>query len=124
MVKKNRIPAKYQIWIVARQRHKLSNLQIQMVRELGMNPKGFGKLDNHHQESWKLPLGQFIEECYLKRFGKYPDKVLSIEQRVKLDNQKKAARKRAKAMRRATEATPQTGDDSGALAFSTPDLLE
>ena len=31
-----------------------------------MNPKKFGKLDNHDQEPWKLPLGQFVEECYRK----------------------------------------------------------
>jgi len=40
-----------------------------MARELGLNPKKLGSLDNHHQEPWKLPLGQFIEELYAKRFG-------------------------------------------------------
>ncbi|PYP93746.1 MAG: hypothetical protein DMG65_00175 [Candidatus Angelobacter sp. Gp1-AA117] len=29
-----------------------------------------GKIDNHKQESWKLPLPQFIEELYFKRFGR------------------------------------------------------
>ena len=41
-----------------------------MARELGMNPAKLGKLDNHRQEPWKLPLPQFIEELYLKRFRK------------------------------------------------------
>ena len=104
MAKKNRVPAKYRVWIDARKRHKLTNAQIQMARELGMNPKKFGKLDNQRQEQWKLPLGQFIEECYLKRFGKLPSEVLSIEQRIKLEEKKKAARREAKRLRRESEA--------------------
>lgn len=36
-----------QPWIDARRRHKLSHAQVQMARELGMNPAKLGKLDNH-----------------------------------------------------------------------------
>ena len=104
MAKKTRVPVKYQVWIDARKRHKLTHAQIQMARELGMNPKNFGKLDNHRQEQWKLSLGQFIEKCYLKRFGKLPSEVLSIEQRIKLEEKKKAARREAKRLRRESEA--------------------
>ena len=51
-----------------------------MARELGLNPKKLGKLDNHRQEPWKLPLPAFIEQLYRKRFGKdRPDVVLSLE---------------------------------------------
>jgi hypothetical protein len=32
----------------------LSDTQIQMARELGMNPEKLGKLDNHDQEPWKI----------------------------------------------------------------------
>ena len=39
-----------------------------MARELGLNPKKFGGLANHRQEPWKLPLPEFIAECYRKRF--------------------------------------------------------
>lgn len=54
-----------------------------MARELGLNPKKFGKLANHRQEPWKAPLPKFIEELYFKRFGKaQPDRVLSIEERA------------------------------------------
>ncbi len=67
---KKRIADKCQIWIDARKRHHLSHTQIQMARELGMNPKKFGKLGNHKQERWKLPLPQFIEHLYFKHFGK------------------------------------------------------
>lgn len=74
-----------------------------MARELGMNPAKLGKLDNHKQEPWKLPLPQFIEELYFKHFGKTaPDAVMSIEDRVRLDHEKKQAKKVAKE-KRATE---------------------
>jgi hypothetical protein len=86
-----------QAWIDARKRHHLTHAQIQMVRELGMNPAKLGKLDNHDQEPWKLPLPQFIEEIYFKRFGKsVPDTVLPIEERVRRDLEKKQARRAAR----------------------------
>ena len=50
MTKKKRIPDKYQIWIEARRRYDLSDVHIQMARELGMNPKKFGKIANEKQE--------------------------------------------------------------------------
>ena len=63
-----------QAWIDARKRYRLSHAQVQMARELGMNPKKLGKLDNHNQEPWKMPLRQYIEHLYFKRFGnKLPD---------------------------------------------------
>jgi len=94
-----------QSWIDARKRHHLSHAHVQMARELGMNPAKLGKLDNHKQEPWKLPLQQFIEELYFKRFGKTaPDAVVSIEERARIEQQKKEARRAAK-QQRATETT-------------------
>ena len=96
-----RIPGKLQAWIEARRRHGLSHAQVQMARELGMNPNKFGKLDNADQEPWKLPLPAFIEHLYRKRFNKdRPDVVLSIEERARLEEQKKAAKREAKRQRR------------------------
>lgn len=60
---KKKVPDKYRIWINARKEFH-SHAQVQMARELGMNPKKFGKLANHKQEPWKLPLGEFIEKLY------------------------------------------------------------
>lgn len=58
-----------------------------------MNPAKLGKLDNHRQEPWKLPLLQFIEELYFKRFGKTaPARVVPIKGRARLEQQKKDAR--------------------------------
>lgn len=45
-----------QEWVAARNRHHLSHAHVQMARELGMNPKSLGSLDNHRQEPWKAPL--------------------------------------------------------------------
>lgn len=82
--KKSFIPPKLHPWIEARRKYRLTHAQVQMARELGMNPKKFGGLANHRQETWKLPLPEFIEECYQKRFGKsQPDDMRSIEERVK-----------------------------------------
>src|SRR5436305_11609523 len=102
------IPQKLQPWVEARKRHHLSHAHVQMARELGMNPRKLGKLDNHKQEPWKLPLPQFIEELYLKRFGRdAPEEVVSIEEKVRRMAEKKAKRKAEKAARRATGNSPE-----------------
>jgi hypothetical protein len=98
-----RISARLQVWIDARKRHHLSHAHVQMARELGMNPAKLGKLDNHKQESWKLPLPQFIEHLYEKSFGKpRPDVVLSIEEMAQREEEKKAKKREAKRLRTGT----------------------
>ncbi len=57
-------------WMTAKRKYRLTDVQIQMARELGMNPRKFGSLANHRQETWKAPLADFIEELYFKRFKK------------------------------------------------------
>ncbi len=91
---KQRIPAKLQVWIDARQRYHLTHIQIQMARELGLNPKKFGGYANDRQETWKRPLGEYIEHLYFKRFGKAePDRVLSIEEHAAGAERKQAEKK-------------------------------
>jgi hypothetical protein len=76
---KQKIPQKLIPWLEAKKRHHLSDMHVQMARELGMNPKKLGKLDNHKQEPWKLPLPQFIEKCYLRSFKRpRPEKIVSL----------------------------------------------
>jgi hypothetical protein len=88
---KPRIPEDLQRWIEARKRFHLSHAQVQMARELGMNPRKLGGLANHKQEPWKAPLPVFIEQIYRKRFGKsQPDRVISIEDRAREIAAKKA----------------------------------
>jgi hypothetical protein len=94
MAQKIIIPEKYRAWIEAQRRYHLSDAQVQMARELGLNPHKFGKLANEKQEPWKKPLPEFIEEIYYKRFGrKQPEVVRSIEQMVQDQREKKAERK-------------------------------
>ncbi len=96
MAKKKKPSPKLQVWIDARKRHRLSHVQVQMARELGMNPKKLGQLDNHDQEPWKMPLPQYIESLYLERFDKErPNVVLSIEKKIRLDEAKETRRRGA-----------------------------
>ena len=101
MPKKDFIPNKLRPWVEARKKYRLSHAQIQMARELGLNPKKFGNLSNAKQQPWKLPLPEFIEEIYFKHFKKrVPDNVKSIEQMVKDKERKKAESKVSKGIAR------------------------
>src|SRR5262244_1438519 len=101
--KKSFVPANLQLWIEARRKFRLSHAHVQMAFELGLNPKKLGKLDNHHQQPWKLPLPDFIVKLYRKRCGKErPDTVRSIEEMAAAKRAKALAKKARKAMRRQT----------------------
>src|SRR6266508_4852398 len=107
MAKKKKVPDKLQIWIDARKQYRLSHAQVQMARELRMNPRKFGGIANYQQEPWKEPLPQFIERLYLKRFGKTaPDRVISIEEHL-AEDQKKKLEKRARKQAEASTASDQ-----------------
>ena len=113
MKKKPKPDQKLQAWIDARKRRHLSHAQVQMARELGMNPKTLGKIDNHGQEPWKMPLKDFIEHLYFKRFGKtHPEVVMSIEDKIRLDAEKKARKREQKLERRVNGAVkPLSADE-------------
>jgi hypothetical protein len=98
-----RIPADLQLWIDARKRFHLSDAHVQMAREIGLNPRKLGKLANHKQEPWKLPLPQFIAHLYFKHFGKErPDNVISIEARARQIAARRTARRAAKLERKSS----------------------
>ena len=59
-------------WTNAKKICRLTARQVEMARALGMNPKKLPGLRPSPQEKWKLPVGEFIEECYGKRFGGNP----------------------------------------------------
>lgn len=91
-----KVPPKLQPWFDARQRFKLTHAEVQMARELGMNPKNFASLANTQQEPWKAPLRQFIANCYRKSFGREtPQVVRSLEEMITAE-QDRRARKLAK----------------------------
>ena len=98
------IPANLQPWIDARRKFHLSHAHVQMARELGMNPKKLGKLDNHDQEPWKLRLPEFIVRLYAKRFGKErPDAVRTIEEMAAARAARKQAKEAANDVKRMTQ---------------------
>lgn len=111
MAKKTKKPnQKMQAWIDARKRRHLSHAQVQMARELGMNPKKLGKKDNHDQEPWKMPLVDYIEYLYFKRFGRErPEAVRSIEEKIRHDEAKKDRRREAKLRKRQAGAVDESG---------------
>ena len=97
MPKKSFIPNKLKPWIEARKKYHLSHAQIQMARELGLNPKKFGSMANNKQEPWKAPLPEYIEYLYEKRFSKpMPKHVKSLEVMDAEKRKKKAERKAKK----------------------------
>ena len=85
-------------WMVAQKRHRLSDKQVQMARELGLNPDKLGKIDNHRQESWKAPLPQFIESIYFKRFKPLKQIMAEMEAKKKLQKEKKEERRKQRAL--------------------------
>mgnify|MGYP000387661146 CR=1 FL=1 len=102
-----KLPQKYQDWVDARARFKLSHAQVQMARELGMNPKSLGKIADHDQQPWKAPLPQFIANLYLKRFDReQPEVVQSIEERVQAEAARKALRREARSLSRSLAESP------------------
>jgi len=112
---KEHIPEKLKVWIEARKRFHLSHAQVQMARELGLNPKKFGKLANHKQEPWKMPLPLFIEHLYRKQFGRErPAVVTSIEEKARDERRKKLARKEAR------RAAAVNGTSKAALPAASP----
>ena len=109
-MQKKRIPDHLQIWIDARKNFRLSHAQVQMARELGLNPKKFGKLANHKQEPWKVPLPQYIEHLYRKHLKKdRPETVITIEEKVESEHRKKLE-KRAKKQAAAAQAGQTSGE--------------
>ena len=98
-MKHKKLPEKLQAWVDVRKTYHLSHLQIQMARELGLNPKKFSGLANTKQASWKEPLPVYIQTLYHKQISKTPPAdVKSIEQLFLAQQQKKQEKKNAKLM--------------------------
>lgn len=88
-------------WMVTQKRHHLSDVQVQMARELGFKPDSLRKIDNHKQEPWKTPLPQYIENLYEKQFKREkPEIVKSLQQQLQDDAARREAKKKTKNARR------------------------
>lgn len=98
-----------QDWMVAQKRHHLSDIQVQMARELGFKPDSLRKIDNHKQEPWKTPLPQHIENLYEERFKREnPAVIKSLKQQLKEDEIKRKSKKKARDAKRAAKAAEES----------------
>ena len=101
MAKRAKLPEKCQTWIDARNRYHLSHAHAKMARELGMNPRKFGKIANRKQEPRRAPLPLFIERLYHKHFGKArSEEVKSVEQLAREREQKRAKRRELRQLKK------------------------
>ena len=101
---RKRIPQKLVPWFEARKRYRLTHAHVQMARELGLNPAKLGGMANDHQERWKAPLPQFLEQLYLKRFGvPRPAEVISLEELISRQQAKKEEKCQAQIKRSGLE---------------------
>ena len=65
------------------------------------------------QEPWKMPLRQYIQHLYFKRFGKErSDEIPSIEEKIRSEEEKKARRREAKLQGILAKANKQELDDA------------
>ena len=105
MPKKGFIPNKLKPWIEARKKFHLTHSQIQMARELGLNPKKLGSMANHKQEQWKLPLHEYIEHLYQKRFKKTAPDISKSLEAVDHEKRKRKQQKKVPAMNNSIDIT-------------------
>lgn len=91
------IPQKLAPWIDARKKYRLSHAEVQMARELGLNPAKLDVIANASQEPWKEPLPQFLERLYVKSFGvPRPTKVITLEELISQRQAKKKEKQKTK----------------------------
>lgn len=58
------------LWKETYKRCRLSARHIQMAKELGLNPRSLIKNIPNPKQRWKLPVRDWIEQMYSKRFKK------------------------------------------------------
>ncbi|WP_138419611.1 hypothetical protein [Aquibacillus sediminis] len=56
-------------WKQAKKRCRLNTADIQMAKELGMNPKSLIKNIPTRDQKWKAPVKVWIRDLYEKKFG-------------------------------------------------------
>jgi SOS-response transcriptional repressor LexA len=123
MSKKTRIPHKFLPWIEARKKHRLTHVQTQMARELGMNPKRLLATAQAEGKHKTTPLSEWIATAYAKRFGRQePSQPMTIEEMAAAHLARRAMKKAAGQSPAATEGSPH--DANAQSEDSNRDLLE
>lgn len=111
--KKARIPHKFLPWIAIRKQYSLTHAEVQMARELGLEPRRFPSYANIKDQPWKKPLKEFIAELYLKQTGKeQPETVYSMEDLAAQHVARRLAKKQAKLERLASEGPEDEADET------------
>ena len=69
MAKKKKQPKnkRDRLWIEAKRRCRLNDNDIQIAKELGLNPRSLIKNIPSKTEQWKLPVKDWIHQMYQKR---------------------------------------------------------
>ncbi|VEP16409.1 conserved hypothetical protein [Hyella patelloides LEGE 07179] len=84
------------LWNDAMTKYKLNERHVAMAKRLNMNPKNFSRYatpkGKRKQQGWKLPLPQFIEKTFAKKYPHSPEGQRAIAQR----RARKAARREKK----------------------------
>jgi len=72
MAKKKKQPKnkRDRLWIEAKRRCRLNDNDIQIAKELGLNPRSLIKNIPSKTEQWKLPVKDWIHQMYQKRHEK------------------------------------------------------
>jgi hypothetical protein len=95
-------------WAEAQRRFHLSDLPVQMARELRLNPKKCGGLATHRQEPWKLSLPECIAACYQKRFHRERP-VQGVPRAAVAQRQQQSARNKARPPRERPDIAQPSG---------------
>jgi hypothetical protein len=107
-------------WKNAKKMCRLNARQVEMARALGMNPKKLPGLRPTPQQRWKLPVGEFIEDRYRKRFGDLLDPHAHVPDS---DSRRRVLTRRdARALERVTDAASHAEDLICYLMNLTDDL--
>ncbi|MDF2989074.1 MAG: hypothetical protein K0R50_4584 [Eubacterium sp.] len=59
-----------ELWLEAKRRCKLNDEEIQMAKEMGLNPKSLIKNIPNKNEQWKTPVKIWVRDMYEDRFGR------------------------------------------------------
>jgi hypothetical protein len=62
-------------WAEAKTRCRLSMVEVQMAKELGIAPKSLIKNIPNRSQAWKAPVKEWVRELYRKKFGDREPKV-------------------------------------------------
>jgi len=98
MVRPETISKKLRPWIEARKRHQLTDIQVQMARELALKPRKLGERAGRGSAFPGQSVSEWVEQQYRVRFGREaPEEVRSLEERaaaIKVRKEERQARRK------------------------------